>query len=207
MKFDIVPGMKKTLLLAVLLLSAVPGFAQSSEFGIIVGGSRRGVDHPPSREGLPPEEAFIDDEFTISNSAVDLYYGFAIEPQTWIKIRAGRIETPVRYVESVTRDADGEITQRFGADVEGEAQYANIVAEYRFNEAFGRTGLFGGVGFYRHSGDGIDSSSNYGWLAGVNADFPMTRRYGLMLEATHHWTRAEFKPKYLTFGAGLRVSF
>ena len=43
--------------------------------------------------------------------------------------------------------------------------------------------------------------------AGVNSDFPISRRYGVLLEAAYHWTHAEFQPRYLTLGAGLRVSF
>ena len=26
----------------------------------------------------------------------------------------------------------------------------------------------------------------------INADFPLSRRYGVMLEAAHHWARGEF---------------
>jgi hypothetical protein len=60
---------------------------------------------------------------------------------------------------------------------------------------------------YRQGAEGFESTTNFGFNAGVNADFPITRRYGVVVEAAYHWNRAEFQPRYLTLGGGLRVSF
>jgi hypothetical protein len=199
----IVRRMKKPLvLLALMLACAVPAFAQS-EFGIIVGGSSRTAD-----EALKADGAFLNDEFSLSNSVVDLFYAVQLEPGTYIKIKAGRIETPVAVDVTPPPPAGSpDSPTRVRRDVEGEVQHIEANAEYRFSEPFGTTGLFAGLGFYRHSGEDIETTTNYGFNVGANGDFPLSRRYGLLVEATYHWTRADFRPRYLTVGAGVRVSF
>jgi hypothetical protein len=84
-----------------------------------------------------------------------------------------------------------------------------MAIEYRFREPYGTTGLFGGLGFYRQSADDpeVKSTSDWGYHAGVSADFPLSKRYGVILEGTYHWSRAEFRPRYLTVGAGFRIAF
>lgn len=192
--------MKKTLILAaVLFAGAAPLAAQSSEFGVLYGGSSRSVD-----EGVS-EGPGLNDDFSFSRSAIDFYYGTELDPGTFFKIRAGRIETPISLA-----NAEGN-----RVDAEGQVQHLDAAVEYRFSETFGSAGLFAGLGLYRQvpSGgntvpDSLDSSElDYGFLAGVNADFPMTRRYGIVLEAVHHWTRLPFNPRFLTASGGIRIRF
>ena len=125
-----------------------------------------------------------------------------MDEDVFLKLKAGRIETQVAEAYSVAGE-DGT----FRRDAEGEVQHADAVIEYRFAEPYGKTAIFGGVGLYRQSGDGIASSNNFGWSAGINTDFPLSRRYGVILEAAYHWTNAEFHPRYLTVGGGLRIGF
>lgn len=203
----IVPAMKRTLILAALVLStAAPLMAQSStEFGVLVGGSRRFVEGGP--EHLAGD--FIESNFALSNSAIDLYWSMELEPDVKFKIRGGRIETQVAttYEDQIVDDEGETVTQTFRRDSEGEVSHIEAVVEYRFSETFGSTGIFGGVGYYRQSPDEGESTADYGFLAGVNADFPLSRRYGVIVEGAYHWTRADFEPRYLTLGAGLRVRF
>jgi hypothetical protein len=199
----IVRRMRKPLaLLALTLACALPAFSQSSEFGIIVGGSSRTAD-----EAIKADGAFLNDEFSLSNSAVDLFYAIQVEPGTYFKLKAGRIETPVAVDVTPESPSSADTPDRVRRDVEGEVQHIEGNIEYRFSEPFGSTGLFAGLGFYRHSGEDIETTTNYGFNVGANGDFPLSRRYGLLVEATYHWTRADFRPRYLTVGAGLRVSF
>jgi len=95
----------------------------------------------------------------------------------------------------------------FRRDVEGEVQHLEANVEYRFSEPYGTTGLFAGVGFYRQTAPDSDATVNYGVNGGVNADFPLNRRYGIVLEGTYHWTNSHFQSRFMTVGAGLRVSF
>jgi hypothetical protein len=191
--------MKRTsILLVLIVLSALPAFAQSTELGIIVGGSRRFVDGAPQEEGVE----FDDSTFSLSNNSFDLYWAMQMEPDLYIKFKGGRIQGPV----AVGYNVEGS-DELFRKDVEGEIQHIEANVEYRFSEAYGTTGLFGGIGFYRQSAPDTDSTSNYGFNGGVNADFPLSRRYGVVLEATYHWTNSNFQSRFLTAGAGLRVSF
>jgi len=210
----IVPAMKRTsILLALIVLGALPALAQTSEFGVLVGGSRRFVDGAPKETGVE----FDDSTFSLSNNAFDLFWAMQLEPDTYIKIKGGRIQGPIAVgyrVEGKNEPCSPGDTAPakpkpclFRKDIEGEVQHLEANVEYRFSEPFGKTGLFAGVGFYRQSGEDSDSTSNYGVNAGVNADFPLSRRYGIVLEGTYHWTNSDFQSRFMTVEAGLRVSF
>ena len=191
--------MKRTsLLLALMVFSALPALAETSEFGVLVGGSRRFVDGAPKEDDV----TFEDSTFALSNNSFDIYWSIPLDPTTFLKFKAGRIQTqvPVGY------NVEGS-DKLFRRDEDGDVAHIEANVEYRFSEAFGSTGLFGGVGFYRQSTPDSDSVNNYGVNAGVNADFPITRRYGVVVEATYHWTRFDFQPRYLTVAGGLRIAF
>jgi hypothetical protein len=192
--------MKRTpfLLVVLALWSALPLAAQSTEFGILVGGSRRFAEGGPQEEGTE----FADGTFSFSNTSVDFFWSTAIEEDTRFKIKLGRIETiiPVAY------ELPGNDTT-FRRDAEGEVQHIEGNIEYLFEEPYGKTGLFAGLGFYRQSPEGADAQDAWGFNAGVNVDFPLSRRYGVIGEATYHWVRDEFNPRYLTLSGGLRIGF
>lgn len=191
--------MKRTLLLAALaVMTALPALAQTNEVGVIVGGSRLFVTGGQREQGVE----FGDATFSLSNSSVDLFWARQLEEDTWLRFKVGRIQTPIPVAYNLPGN-----DRPFRRDVEGEVQHAELNVEYRFSEPYGQTGIFAGVGVYQQSADGFDSQTNYGFNAGVNADFPITRRYGFVLETAYHWNRAEFRPRYLTLGGGFRVSF
>ena len=198
-RFAIFAAMKRaSLLIALVLFGAAPLFAQSTEFGVIAGGSRRFVDIGKRETGLE----WIDSKFNFSNSSVELFWGMQMDEDTWFKLKVGRIETQIAEAYTITGTPG-----RFRRDAEGEVQHADAIVEYRFSEPYGSTSLFGGVGLYRQSADGLASTNNFGLTAGVNGDFPITRRYGIVIEGAYHFTNADFRPRYMTVGAGLRLSF
>jgi len=198
-RFAIFAAMKRAFLLFTLMIvAAVPLFAQSTEFGVIAGGSRRFVDSGLREGGVQ----WLDSSFSFSNSSVELYWGMRMDEDVYFKLKGGRIETQV--AEAYTLSG---VPGTFRRDVDGEVQHLNAEVEYRFSEAYGSTGVFGGLGLYRQSGDGIASTNNFGWSLGVTSDFPLSRRYGIVLQGTYHWTNADFRPRYMTVGGGLRVAF
>lgn len=206
-----IPAMKRAAILLALTMSfgALPTFAQTTtghEFGFIFGAARRTVEEDADRIVEEFEGAYLNDEFSLDNSSFEIFYGLALEPSTILKLKAGRIETPVRRVTE-TRDAAGAVTSRTARDFAGEVQHLDAVIEYRFSEAFGSSALFGGLGMYRTSADGTDTETKYGYQVGVNANFPISRRYGVLLEGAYHWTRGQQNPRLLTVGAGLRFAF
>lgn len=192
--------MKKIAFLLVVSVVAMPVFAQSTEFGVLFGGSKRitGNDEAPTGESL------LDDSFKLSNSTVDLYYAVRVDEGTVFKINIGRINSPVGFRAREVRDGETVNVRR---DVEGEVQHASGLIEYRFSEPFGSTGLFLGVGVYRHAATGFSSTTDYGFSGGITGDFPISRKYGFIVVATYHQTYTEFRPRYLTVAAGLRLSF
>lgn len=198
-RFAIFAAMKRaSLLLALMIFGAVPLFAQSTELGVIVGGSRRFVDIGQRETGVE----WRDSKFNFSNSSVELFWGMQMDEDMWFKIKLGRIETQIAEAYKI----DG-VSGTFRRDAEGEVQHADALVEYRFSEPYGSTSIFGGVGLYRQSADGLSSTNNFGLTAGVNGDFPITRRYGIVIEGAYHFTNADFRPRYMTVGGGLRLSF
>jgi hypothetical protein len=195
----IVPAMKRTsLLLALIVLGALSASAQTTEFGVMAGGSRRFVDGGVKEDDVE----YADSTFSLKNSVFEMYWAMQLEPEVYLKVKGGRIETQI----AVPYEVEGE-DELFRRDEEGEVQHAELNVEYRFSEPYGRTGLFAGVGFYHQSSPGSDSSTNYGVNGGVNVDFPLSRRYGILVEGTYHWTNSRFQSRYMTATAGLRVSF
>jgi hypothetical protein len=193
--------MKKfAILLAISLVATAPAFAQATEFGALFGGSKR----ISGEDEIATGGRDLSEGFTLSNSTVDLYYAVQVDPATYFKVNVGRINTPVGFRER--ESVGGEIID-VRRDFEGEVQHAEGVIEYRFSEPFGSTGLFVGVGVYRHQAEGQPSATDYGFAGGLTADFPLSRRYGVTFAATYHQTYHEFRPRYLTIAGGLRFAF
>ena len=141
----IVPAMKRASFLVVLsLVAAAPLAAQTTEFGVLFGGSKRVIRHVDA----VPGESLINKNFSFSNSAVDVYYAVQVDPGTMFKLQVGRIDTPVAF--AVPQPGGGNARR----DVEGQVQHVEGIVEYRFSEPAGSTGLFAGVGMYRTTASG-----------------------------------------------------
>src|SRR5206468_12558732 len=88
----------------------------------------------------------------------------------------------------------------------GRIEHVEGILDYRFSEPFGSTGLFAGAGMYRATG-GNHTQTDFGLSFGVNGDFPIHPRFGVVVEGTYHMTRLETHTRFITATAGLRVSF
>jgi len=204
----IVPRMFRSILFAALsLLVAASALAQTSELGVLFGGSKRLISHSDEAAGLG-----ISDNFKFGNSVREMYYSLELDPGTRFKIKAGEIEAPVAFQFAT---ASGKVRSDLP---KGKVEHADALIDYRFSEAFGSTGIFAGVGLYRQRGNvtddrvpadlrGQQEETNYGFSGGVNGDFPITRRSGVIVEATYHWINYHYRPRYVTLSAGLRFSF
>ena len=137
----------------------------------------------------------------------EISYGVSMEQDTIFKIKLGRMNAKTAFVSTRTPTA---IRRRRPGDVDpnGQVEYADAVIEYRFSEPFGSTGLFAGTGLYRQSGEQTGTESDYGFVAGVNGLFPITRNIGISAEAAYHWVHFyNPKPRYAAVGVGLRFAF
>src|SRR5689334_15043649 len=149
--------MKKTAwVLAFLLLSAVPTFAQTSEFGVLFGGSKRMNVQDEADAGV------VDDSFSFNNHVKELYYAVELEPGTRFKVKLGELTGPISRPGA---------TEGTTAATRGDLQFVSGLVDYRFSESFGSTGIFGGVGLYRAQAPGASDDSDYGFQFGLNGDF------------------------------------
>lgn len=183
--------MKKTLiLLGFLLVAALPAVAQNNEVGLLIGGSKAMKTAAAGKSDF-------------QRGFEEISYGMSIDQGTIFKIKLGRMDAKTVFV---SRNAAGDQIVDV-VDVDGQVEYADAVIEYRFSEPFGYTGLFAGTGLYRQSG-GNRQESDYGFVAGLNGLFPVSRSLGISAEAAYHW--AHFyspKPRYATLGVGIRLAF
>jgi hypothetical protein len=183
--------MKKTLiLLSFLLLAALPAFAQNNEVDVLFGGAKALKTAAGGKS-----------EF--QHGFEEISYGIQMDQGTWFKVKLGRMDAKTVFV---SKDNDGNPVVD-AVDSKGQVEYADVVVEYRFSEPFGSTGLFAGTGLYRQNGANREES-DYGFVGGVNGNFPITRNLGITAEAAYHW--AHFyspKPRYGSLGVGLRFSF
>jgi|ERR1051326_1170187 hypothetical protein len=192
----IVPRMKKpAFFLAILVIAALPAAAQTSqntsEFGILFGGTKlvNDVHGSQGQQGV--------NDFKFSNSAKSIYWAVQMEPGTWLRIKAEQMDVPILGL-----DANNDKTN-LG---KGKLEHVDALIDYKFSEPFGSTGIFAGIGMYRQNLSGAEDT-NAGFSAGVNADFPFSRRYGLIVESAYHWVRLPARPRYITASGGLRISF
>ncbi|HJW92290.1 MAG TPA: outer membrane beta-barrel protein [Thermoanaerobaculia bacterium] len=181
--------MKRASLVLIVMTLATSALAQSSELGILLGGSKRTFANG---------DAVASDKWKFSNSVREIWYGYHLEPDTVLKIKVGEIT-------ALLGDASGT-----APDVgKGRIEHIDLLVDYRFDESFGSTGIFGGAGLYRQmSGPGrgtSDTNTDYGYSVGVNGDFPLSRRYGVIIEGAYHWVNYSYKPRFLTVTGGIRI--
>lgn len=193
---------KTALKLALLLLVALPVFAQTSEFGFSLGGVQR-------RRSTIEKDAGLDQNgfWDFSDSAKEIYFAIQLEPGTRFKVKAGQVDTSTVFVTdpSIPKD-DPNKAARYTIFDNGRIEHVEGIMDYRFSEPFGSTGLFAGAGLYRQTG-GSHSETDYGLTFGVNGDFPINPRFGVVVEGAYHWTHLETRPTFVTATVGLRVSF
>jgi len=175
--------MKRAFILIAITLLAAPVFAQSSEVGFLLGGSKRFLS------GNNDEKWRI----SLSDSVREFYYGYHLEPDTMLRIKAGDIEMPLGKEDKLIKLEKGRL------------QHVDLLIDYRFDEPWGATGLFAGGGLYRQRGGTGGEGTDYGFSAGVNGDFPLSRRYGIVVEGTYHWVNYSYSLSAVTLTGGLRI--
>ncbi len=203
---------KTALALILLTLVALPAFAQTSELGIAFGGvSRRPLG--PDKRPVGPDNKVppIASGWNFGSSVKEIYYSVVVEPGTRFKIKAGEMDSKLTFVTTTPAIPATATTAEIPATstrqhLNGQVEHIEGLVDYRFSEAFGSTGLFAGAGLYRQKGGGRNET-NYGLSAGVNGDFPLSKRYGIVVEGTYHWTNFDARSRYITATAGLRMKF
>jgi hypothetical protein len=200
----IVPAMKRALiLLGFLSIFSTVAMAQQehSAIGFLIGGSERlnGSDRT----------------FKLDDRDYEIFYESHLEPDTVLRIKAGQIETPVTLYATTITAFGTTVNTPF--DGKGKIAHIDALIDYRFTELFGSTGIFFGPGIYRQKLDhtGVNNlpapanleETSWGLSAGINAAFPMTQHYALVVDGTYHWINFKSKQREVTVGVGVKVMF
>jgi len=218
----IVPAMRKSFCFLLFLLAAAPAFAQTQQFGVLLGGTKRlysGHDKLATTDNTA-NVTFPDlpiDRYRFAHGVREVFYAVQVEPAVLFKVQAGQWDTDVGVVESgfdrhtkpPTKVSDPSMP------VSGTVEHADGIVDYRFTEPYGSTGIFAGLGLYRWSANNappdqyhnVKDATNYGYTFGVNGEFPMSRRYAFMVEGAYHWINMSSPVRYVTITGGLRAAF
>ncbi|HVR44723.1 MAG TPA: outer membrane beta-barrel protein [Thermoanaerobaculia bacterium] len=169
--------MKRTLLLVSLAVLPSLAAAQPFHFGIVGGGA----------DSL--EDGF---DLDFDDQTFEVFAGARIDVGTMFNIRVGRTDLEV--------GPDGSPVS------EGRIEYVAGQVEYQFDEIWGSSSFFGGPGLYRARAGALEET-NFGLSGGVSATFPLTRRFGFLLELAYHWVNLDEKYTFLTVAGGLKIAF
>ena len=131
------------------------------------------------------------------NTAYQLGFTLATEPQTAVGFRLGRL--------------DLKDEERFGELAAAQVDYAQVGGEYRFHEGYYESGIYLGLGGYRLRGDRTDGSSSsetaLGGELALLGDFSLTRRLAIRVEIAGHYVLFDDAHLFATAQAGLAVRF
>jgi hypothetical protein len=183
------------ILLGFLSIFSTVAMAQQehSAIGFLAGGSERlnGADRS---------------SFKLDDRVYEIFYETHLEPDTVFRIKAGQIQTPITLTQS-----------GIAFDGKGKIDHIDALIDYRFTELFGSTGIFLGPGLYRQKLDESDplnaaapsgmEETSWGISGGINAAFPMTQHYALIVDGTYHWINFKSKQREVTVGVGVKVMF
>lgn len=175
--------MKRVTLFATLLAFILPvcAHAQSSAIGVSVG-SGESLD-----DGL---------DFSFGDTIVEIYYETTFGEGTAFRVQYGTFDTQAEV-------GDDPDLQQLDASVE----YINLIGQYEFDEVYGRSAIFGGLGLYRNEVDGFDDEKDWGLVLGVNGTFPVTRRFALTAEIAYHWANFDRNLSILVVSGGAKIRF
>lgn len=174
--------MKRRILLAALLALALPicAQAQSSAIGVNIG-TGESLD-----DGL---------DFNFGDTLFEVYYETTFGVGTSFRFQYGTFDTEF--------ETEAETPVFLDASVE----YINLIGQYEFDEVYGQSALFGGLGLYRNEIDGLEDEKDWGVVLGVNGSFPVTRSLALTAELAYHWADFDQQMSVLIASVGLKVKF
>lgn len=167
---------KRLIAIAFIVVAPVIVQAQPSAVGMSFGIAE------PTADGL---------DFNLEDSAIEIYYKVPLDVGTSLKLKYGTLESELEIA---------------GTKDEGDLQYLDLLVAYEFDESFGKSSLFAGIGMYRQEIGDLDES-DYGFAVGVNATFPVSRRFALTSELTYHYAHFEADTGFLILSGGLEINF
>lgn len=166
-------------LAAIAFFVALPAFVQAQQSSSV--GMSLGIAEPTA-DGL---------DFNLKDTALEIFYQVPLDEGTNLRLRYGTLES----------DLDIK-----GTKGTGDFQYLDLLVAYEFDESFGKSSMFAGIGMYRQEIGDLDES-DYGFNAGVNATFPVTRRFAFTSELSYHYAHFESETGFLILSGGVAINF
>ena len=133
---------------------------------------------------------------SLTNTGYQVNLLLVTEPRTLVGIRTGQLAL----------DKDG----LFNDLADAKLTYATVGGEYRARQSSFESGLFVGIGGYRLEGTlplRSVSSSSWGLSLGVTSEFYVTRRIGILLELSGHYTDLDEVQFFVMGHGGVAVHF
>lgn len=119
------------------------------------------------------------------------------EPRTMVGVRIGQIGF----------GGDEPLESLFDADL----TYLTLGGEYKFDQTYYEAGMYLAVGGYQLEGTeagGADrDDTSFGLALGVTGEFPITRRFGVLVEFSGHYTDLDAAQFFAMGHAGVAVHF
>lgn len=133
---------------------------------------------------------------SLTNTGYQLNLLLVTEPRTLVGLRAGQLSLDKDGLFNDLRDA--------------KLSYATLGGEYRARQVSFESGVFLGIGGYRLEGTAPTrsfSNSSWGLSAGVSSEFYVTRRVGILLELSGHYTDLKDIQFFVMGHGGVAVHF
>ncbi len=133
---------------------------------------------------------------SLTNTGYQLNLQLVTEPRTFIGIRAGQLPLDKDDLFNELQDA--------------ELSYATIGGEYRARQTSFESGVFLALGGYKLEGTAPGrsvSDTSWGLSAGVTSEFFVTRRFGILLELSAHYTDLDEVNLFVMGHGGVALHF
>jgi hypothetical protein len=131
------------------------------------------------------------------NPGFEVDFGHFADPQTLVAVHAGQLNFSSK--------------PSFGALTNAKLSYADIGAEYRFQESYYESGIYLGLGAYRLSGNaaggGSSAQTAVGGALGITGEFRFNRSLGLLIELSGHYVDFRSQRVFVMAEAGVALHF
>ncbi len=179
----IVTRMRRLALIIVLTLLFVPAaWAQSSAVGISIGSGES------LKDGL---------DFSFGDTVYQLYYETSFGGGTSFRVQYGTFDTT-----AMIPTIEGELIPE-----NSSIEFIDLIGRYEFDEVYGQSSVFGGLGLYRNETATLDDEKDWGLVLGVDGTFPVSRRFALTAEIAYHWADFEQNLSVIVVSGGVKIRF
>lgn len=131
------------------------------------------------------------------NPGFQLGFSWLTERKTHVGVRLGRLDFGSDRLESL---------------VDSDLTYLSLAGEYRFTESYYESGVYLGLGLYSVDGTPVtvgasDGDSGLGLVLGVTGEFPINRRFAILVDVAGHFADIDGAQTFATGLVGVGYHF